>query len=90
MQSDESSFYGDVVLKSFNKAFRDKDSIFDRKYEKRTFLGLYYGDFNFKSDRGKCISKEIQPNKELIKLGFSATVVLVCIFELCYKELKSS
>ena len=29
-------------------------------------------------------------NKELIKLGFSATVVLVCISELCYKELKSS
>ena len=24
-------------------------------------------------------------NKEIIKLGFSATVVLVCIFELCYK-----
>ena len=29
-------------------------------------------------------------NEEFIKLGFSATVVLVCIFELCYKELKSS
>ena len=29
-------------------------------------------------------------NKELIKLGFSATVVLVWVFQLCYKELKSS
>ena len=29
-------------------------------------------------------------NKEIIKLGFSATVVLVCIFELCYKEIKPS
>ena len=27
-------------------------------------------------------------NKELIQLGFIATVVLVCVFELCYKELK--
>ena len=35
------------------------------------------------SDRRKCIFKELQyiiNNKELIKLGFSATVVLVCIF----------
>ena len=37
MQSDGNSFYGDVVLKSFNKAFRDKDSILDQKYEKRIF-----------------------------------------------------
>ena len=29
-------------------------------------------------------------NKELIKLGFSATVVLVCIFVKCYKALKLS
>ena len=29
-------------------------------------------------------------NKELIKLGFSTTVVLEYIFVQCYKELKSS
>ena len=31
-----------------------------------------------------------QNNKELIKLGFSPTVVSVWIFEKCHKELKSS
>ena len=44
---------------------------------------------DFKNDWGKYILKEIQNNKELLKLGFSATVVLVCIFEKSYKELKS-
>ena len=33
---------------------------------------------NFKSDGGKSILKEIQHNKELIKLGFSGNVLLVC------------
>ena len=28
-------------------------------------------------------------NKELIKLGFSPNIVLVCIFELCYEEFKT-
>ena len=30
MQSDGNSFYGDVVLNSFNKASRDKDNILDQ------------------------------------------------------------
>ena len=42
MQSDENSFYGDVV---FNKAYRDKDSILDQKYEKQIFWDLYHEDF---------------------------------------------
>ena len=47
--------------------------------------------FKFKSDRGKFIKKNTAYNNmELIKLGFSATVVLLCIFDYCYKELKSS
>ena len=44
------------------------------------------------SDRKKCIYKRntAHNNKELIKLGFSATVGLVCIFVKCYKELELS
>ena len=50
MQSDGNSFCGDVVLDSFNKAYRDKDTILDQKYEKRIFFYLYYEDFIFKVD----------------------------------------
>ena len=71
MQSDGNSFHGDVILKSFNKAFRDKDSILDQIYEKRIFRDLYYDDFNFNSDRGRCILKEIQPlTTRAHKIGF--------------------
>ena len=47
MQSDGNSSYGDVVLESFNKAYRVKDSILHQKYEKLIFLDLYSEDFNF-------------------------------------------
>ena len=50
MQSDKNSFYGDVVLKSFRKASRDKDSILNQKNDNRKYWDLYYGDFNLKSD----------------------------------------
>ena len=52
-------FLGDDVFLSFNKAFRDKDSILEQKYEKLIFWDFSYKDFNFKSDGGKCILKEI-------------------------------
>ena len=50
MQSDRNSFNEDVVLLSFNKAFRDRDSILEQKYEKRIFWDRYYEDFIFMSD----------------------------------------
>ena len=82
MKSDGNRFCEDVALDSFSMAYRDKDSILDQN-EKQISLDLYYEDFNF---------KEIQAhnNKELIKLGFSGTVVLVRIFVKGYKKLKSS
>ena len=40
MQSDGNSFYGDVVLDSFNMVYSDEDSIKDRKYENETFVIL--------------------------------------------------
>ena len=35
MQSDGNSFSGDVVLDSFNMAYRDEDSSLDQKYKKQ-------------------------------------------------------
>ena len=48
MQSDENSFGRDVVLGSFNKAFRDEDNqkTKDQKYEKHICLDFYHDDFN--------------------------------------------
>ena len=75
MQSGGISFYGDVVLWSFNKAYRNKDGILDQKYEKQIFWDLYYEDFNFKSYWGKCILKEIQT----LKTRSSSNWVLVLL-----------
>ena len=85
MQSDGNNFFGDVVLDSFNISYRDEDSI------------LYINMLRSLLWRFK-ILELIEENayirntahKELIKLGFRATVVLVGIFIYCYKELKSS
>ena len=38
MQSDGNSFLGDIVLNSFNKAFRDKYNILDQIYEMQMCL----------------------------------------------------
>ena len=35
MQSDGHSFWGDVVLDSFNKASQDEDNILDQMYESK-------------------------------------------------------
>ena len=42
MQSDRNTFYGDVVLDSFNKVSRDEDSNLDQIYEKQIFYTFYY------------------------------------------------
>ena len=47
MQSDGNSFWGDVVLDSFNMVNSDEDSILEQKYEKRFFWDVYYEDFKF-------------------------------------------
>ena len=43
MQSDGNS--EDVVLDSFNNAYRDKPRILDQKYEKQKIWDFYYKDF---------------------------------------------
>ena len=37
-----------TVLDSLNKAYRDKGSILDQKYEKQILSDLFYEDFEFK------------------------------------------
>ena len=74
MQSNGNSSYGDVVLNSFNKGYRDKDSILEQKYKKRIFWDLHYEDFVLRKIHIK--RNTVLNNKEPLKLGFSATVVL--------------
>ena len=38
MQSDGNSFWGDVVLESFNKAYRDEYNIFDQMIKSKYVL----------------------------------------------------
>ena len=45
MQSDRNTFYGDVVLDSFNKASRDEDNILDQIYKKKIVSVFCYEDF---------------------------------------------
>ena len=41
MQSDGRIFCGDVVLDSFNKAYRGEDNIVDQMYKKQISLDFY-------------------------------------------------
>ena len=45
LQSDRNTFYGDVVLDSFNKASRDEDNISGQIYKKQIFSDFHYEDF---------------------------------------------
>ena len=47
MQSDRNRFCGDVVLDSFNMAYRDEGYILYKTYEKQIFWDLYYEVFWF-------------------------------------------
>ena len=47
MQSDENSFWRDVVLDSFIMASKDKDIILDQIYKDQKHSDFYYDDSNF-------------------------------------------
>ena len=47
MHSDGNSFFGDVVLVSFNMSYRDEESILEQKHEKQISWDLYYEDIMF-------------------------------------------
>ena len=44
-QSSSNSLLGDVVLDSFNKVYRDEDSILDQTYRTQICSAFYYDDF---------------------------------------------
>ena len=46
-QSYANSFWGDVVLDTFNNVYRDEDNILDQIYRKQICPNLYYDDFLF-------------------------------------------
>ena len=45
MQADGNSFCGDVVMNSFNMAYRDEDSILDQIYKKQIFSDFHYKEY---------------------------------------------
>ena len=47
MQSYANSFWGDVVLDTFNNVSRDEDNILDKIYIKQICPDFYYDDFWF-------------------------------------------
>ena len=63
-------------------AYRDEDSILDQQYEKQIFLAFYFENLKFKVwfKKMHILRNTALYNKELIKLGFSANPMLVCIF----------
>ena len=82
MQSDGNSFWGDVVLDNFNMAYRAKESILDKNMNIKTFGMFIMMILNLRLVEEMHIKrKTAHNNMELIKLGVSATVVLVYNFK---------
>ena len=75
MQSDLNSFYGDVVLDSFNMAYMYEEIKIYQIYKEQIFWKKLY----LRLIAENAYMKKIQ-QKQHQKLSFSATVELVCIF----------
>ena len=60
MQSDGNSFYGDVVLDSFNMVYSNENRIEDHKYESESSGVFITKILDFMSDWRICIFKERQ------------------------------
>ena len=73
MQSEGNSFCRDVVLNIFNMAYRDKDSILTKKYEKQIFWELVMKIMKLLK-KMLIYRNTAQKQKELIKLGFTTTL----------------
>lgn len=61
LQSNGNSFYVDVVLVSFNKAFRDKGIILDQKYILKISLDFLNEDFTTSKTRIIAIKVTLNP-----------------------------
>ena len=78
MQSDGNSFCGDVVSDSLHKASLDVDNILEQIYiEANIYKGLKFYEWWSKMHTKRNTAHN---NKGLIKLSFSTTVVILCIF----------
>ena len=58
MQSDGNSFLLEMSWTALTWHIGTKKAFLDKKYEHPNFQNLYYEDLSFKSDGGKCISKD--------------------------------
>ena len=64
-QSYANSFWGDVVLDTFNNVSRYKDNILDQMYNRQTCPDFYYDDFLFSNHYTKMhtnIGLALKPN----------------------------
>ena len=80
-QSYANSFWGDIVLDSFNNVSRDEDNILDQIYIEQMCLDFYYEDLEIWDWLKKIHIYRYTAlyKKELIKLGLSDNSMLLCI-----------
>ena len=70
-QSYANSFWGYVVLDTFNSVSRDEDNILDQIYKEQICSDFYNDDFKFWEWLWKFIFKEIKlSTKKAHKIGF--------------------
>ena len=82
-QSYANSFWGDVVLDSFNYVSKDEGNILDQIYKNINNIcsNFYYADLKFweRLKKMQIYRYTALYKKELIKLGLSDNSMLVCI-----------
>ena len=60
MQSDGSSFSGEVVMDSFSRVYSDEGRFKTKNIKKRFYWDLYFENFRFREGLKKIMFKEIQ------------------------------
>ena len=80
MQSDGNSFFGYVVLDSFNMAYKGEESILDHIYEKQMYSDFYYDHLKCRWRRLHIYTNTALYNKELIIYWLYATNMSKRIF----------
>ena len=71
LRNHANSFWGDVVLDTFNNVYREEDNILDQIYVKQIRPYFYYGDFWFSYYCTKMhINIELWPNPNFMSSFF--------------------
>ena len=76
-QSDGNSFCRDVVLNSFNKAYRDENNIIDQKYKTQICLDFYFNNFN-------SLFENAHSHNSSTKAQFYVFLVVMCCISIDY------